>query len=301
MTRSVAQSPCDSWASCSNSYAKKEKWAFLSEHSVELIRSQSESISDNGQCETTERSANRHSCACDNRWVQELLWTDVSQQGSEVPLHSVVYDNASQHPSPYQYCKYNHKLTTASEDTYPANAGRRQIQLCATLRPVFKEAESLTDVTDCTLLSSLLKSIKIKMASWTFIIYGLLLTSRYHTYKQNSKGNTHVCEVEHISDINTCTIRHCVILEVDIAATKPEIIASWVVWEICWLFSRFQRQPVQCRLKVSNCDVCDASLYQKYNSGNCKNGSSYITCHAAAQIEEKFQWLYHSLSNGVKI
>jgi len=34
MTRSVVRSLCDSWASCSKSYARKYKWVFVSEHSV---------------------------------------------------------------------------------------------------------------------------------------------------------------------------------------------------------------------------------------------------------------------------
>jgi len=47
-------------------------------------------------------------------------------------------------------------------------------------------------------------------------------------YNQNSKGHTHVFEVELYSDVNIGTVRHPLIPEVDIAATKPEAIISRV-------------------------------------------------------------------------
>jgi len=51
----------------------------------------------------------------------------------------------------------------------------------------------------------------------TFVLYVLM-------YKQNSTGHIYVFELEHFNGINTDGVRHCLIPEVDIAATKPQVI-----------------------------------------------------------------------------
>jgi len=62
-----------------------------------------------------------------------------------------------------------------------------------------------------------------KQAYWTW--YLCAVNRRYVlTYKQNSTGHIYVFELEHFSGINTDIVQHWLIPEVDIAATKPQVI-----------------------------------------------------------------------------
>jgi len=70
------------------------------------------------------------------------------------------------------------------------------------------------------------------------VVFGLLSTSRYRTYKQYSKGLTHVSEVELFSGVNSRTGRHCIIPElpeVYIAATKPSSYLIKTKYDMRWV------------------------------------------------------------------
>jgi len=76
------------------------------------------------------------------------------------------------------------------------------------------------------------------------------------------------------TSVNTGTIRHCLITEVDIEATKQEAVIYRFTWQVSekfqQLFSRFRRQPVQSRPVASNSDVYDAPFYCNYKCNDCE-------------------------------
>jgi len=104
---------------------------------------------------------------------------------------------------------------------------------------------------------------------------------RYLTYKQNSKDLPHVFERKLFSSVNSS---NCLIPEVYIAATKPEVIISRVAWQVSLkfqrLFSRFRRRP---QILMSAMSPFTGSK----NTATTK--PEVVISHVAAKAEEKFQ------------
>ena len=83
--------------------------------------------------------------------------------------------------------------------------------------------------------SAILKIVFRRILFFVFLMqFGLwraaafVSSSIHFVLYQNFKGHIHLFEVKLFTGVNSSRVQHCLIPEIDIAASKPEVILCWV-------------------------------------------------------------------------